>query len=74
MGFNSGFKGLISDKNRGYFTRIEGTLQEDQNTFLVIPRSILLRIRNVSDKNCIENQDTRFMFNNFFYNIAPFKR
>ena len=37
--------------------RIKGTLQEDKQTFLV-PRSVLLRIRNVSDKGCSENQNT----------------
>jgi len=40
-------------------------LHEDQYTFLIISRSVLLRMRNVSDKICIENQNT-FMFNIFF--------
>jgi len=39
-------------------TRITGTLHEDQYTFLIIFRSILLRERNVSDKSCIEKQHT----------------
>jgi len=30
-------------------------------------RCILLILRNVSDKNCIENQITHFIFNNFFF-------
>jgi hypothetical protein len=33
---------------------------------MIISRWILLRIRNVSDKSCRENQNTHFMFNNFF--------
>jgi len=31
-------------------TRITGTLHEAQYTFVIIPRSLLLRMRNVSDK------------------------
>jgi hypothetical protein len=30
-------------------------------------------MRNVSDKNCRENKNTYFMFNNFFPKIAPFE-
>ena len=33
-------------------------LHEDQCTFFVIYHSVLLRIRNVSDKTCRENQMT----------------
>jgi hypothetical protein len=39
-----------------------GTLHEDQYTFLVISRPVLLRIRNVSDRNSRENQNTFFFF------------
>jgi hypothetical protein len=35
-----------------------GTLHEDQYTFLNISRSILLRMKNVLDINCRENQNT----------------
>jgi hypothetical protein len=47
-------------------TKITGTLREDQNTFLIITRSLLLRMRNVSDKRCRENKNTHFTSNNFF--------
>ena len=47
-------------------TRITGTLHEDLCTFVVIPRWILPRLRNVSDKRCRKNQNTHFMFNDFF--------
>jgi len=47
--------------------RITGTLHEDQYTCLVITRSVLLRMRNVSDKSCRENQNTHFVFSNFFF-------
>jgi hypothetical protein len=33
---------------------------------MIISRCILLRMRNVSDKSCRENQNTYFIFNNFF--------
>ena len=34
--------------------------------FLIISRSVLLRTGNVLDKSCRGNQNTHFMFNNFF--------
>jgi len=43
------------------------TLNEDQYVFLIISRSFLLRMRNVSDKICRENQNTHFVFNDFFF-------
>jgi len=47
--------------------RITGTLHEDLCTFIIISRSFLLRIRNISEKRCRENQNTSFIiFNNFF--------
>ena len=46
-----------------------GTLHEDLSTFMIMPRSILLRIRNISDKRCRENRSTHFMFKNFFFEI-----
>ena len=39
-----------------------GILHEDQYIFLTISRSVLFRMRNVSDKNCRENQHTLFIF------------
>jgi len=44
-----------------------GTLHEDQYTFLIICHSFLLRIRNVSDKSCRENQNTHFICSNLFF-------
>ena len=44
-----------SNKNNGYFTY-------DRCTFMIKPRSILLGMRNISDKNCRENLNTHFMF------------
>jgi hypothetical protein len=49
-----------------------GTLHEAQYTFVIMSRSVLLRIRNVSDKSCRGNQNTHFVFNKFFY-IVSFK-
>ena len=44
-----------------------GTLLEDRYTFLIISRPVLLRMGNVSDKSCRENQNTHFMFSNMFF-------
>jgi hypothetical protein len=44
-----------------------GTLHEDRYTFFIISRTLLLKMRNVSDKICKKNQNTYFMFNNFFF-------
>jgi len=44
-----------------------GALHEDQYTFLIISCSVLLRLRNVSDKSCKGNQNTQFMFSNFCF-------
>jgi len=35
-------------------------------TFMVMSRSFLLRMRNVSEKGCRENQKTHFTFSNIF--------
>ena len=44
---------------------MKGTLQEDQDNFFIISRSFLLRMRNVADKICRENQNTHFVFSIF---------
>ena len=49
-----------------------GTSYEDQYAFLIASHSVLLRMRNVSDKSCRENQSTHFMFNNFFSKMVLF--
>jgi hypothetical protein len=48
-------------------TRITGTLGEGQYTFMIISHSSHLRMRNVLDKICRENENTHFIFNNFFF-------
>ena len=55
-------------------TRITGTLHADRYTLLIISRSVLLRMRNVSDRSCRENQNTHFVFSNFFPKIVSFMR
>jgi len=47
-------------------TRITAILHEDRYTFVIISHSRLVRMKNVSDQNCRENQNKHFMFNNFF--------
>jgi hypothetical protein len=55
-------------------TRITGTLPEEQRTCLIVSRSFLLRMRNISDKFCRVNQNTHFMCSNFLSNIVPFMK
>jgi hypothetical protein len=51
------------------------TLHEDLSIFMIIYRLIILRMRNVSDKSCRENQNTHFMFSNVFSeNRAVYKK
>jgi hypothetical protein len=42
------------------------TLHEDRYTFLIISPSVLFRMRNVCNNSCMENQNTPFVFSNFF--------
>jgi hypothetical protein len=48
-----------------------GTLHGDP----YISRSFLLRMRNVSEKGCTENQNTHFMSSNFIFseNLAGYE-
>jgi hypothetical protein len=46
---------LKSDKNNS------GTLHEEQCTFLIIVCLLLLRMRNIADKSCRENQNTVYV-------------
>jgi hypothetical protein len=47
-------------------TIIAGTVREDQCTFLIISRSVLLRMRSVSGNSCRENQNTHFVVSYVF--------
>ena len=51
-----------------------GTLCKGVSTFMTTSRLILLRMRNILDKRFGENQNTYFIYNNFFYKIVPFMR
>jgi len=58
---------LKSDKNNGYW-------REDRYTLSIISRSFLLRMKNVADKSCRENQNTHFVFNDcFFENLVVYE-
>jgi hypothetical protein len=52
-------------------TRLTGALRDDLGTFVIIYRSILHRMRNVSDKNLRKNHNTRVTC---FPKIVPFMR
>jgi len=47
-------------------TIITSTLCEDISTFIIISRWILLRMGNISDKSCRENQNMHFMSHDVF--------
>ena len=49
-----------------------GTLHEDQHTFLIISRSIILRMKNVSHKSFREIQNT-FFVQHLFENRAVYE-
>jgi len=51
-----------------------GTLPEDQYTFLTVSRPVLLRMKNVTDKSCRENQYAPFIFSIVFSKVMPFMR
>jgi len=34
---------------------------------MIVFRSVRRRLRNVSDKSCVEDQNTHFVFNNLFF-------
>jgi len=56
----------------GILTRKTGTLHKNHYTFFMISRSVLLRMKNVSEKICRINKNTLFLFNNFYSIIVPF--
>ena len=51
-----------------------GYVHEDQYTHFIVSRSFLLRMKNVSDISCKENQNKHFVFSNGFSKIVPFMR
>jgi len=49
------------------------TLHEDLCTFMIVSHQILPKIISVLDKSGKENQNTHFMFNDFFFkNFASY--
>jgi hypothetical protein len=50
-----------------------GILHDEKYTFIIISRSVLLRMRNVSDKSCRENPNIYFTFNDFFQNCVVYE-
>jgi hypothetical protein len=53
---------LKSDKNN-----VRALYMANNTPFFIISRSVLFRMRNVSDRNCTDNQNTHFVFNNCFF-------
>jgi len=54
-------------------TTITGTLHADRYTFFIISRSVLLRMRNVSDRSCTENQNNPNPLYELAQDIALYK-
>jgi len=54
-------------------TRITRSLHEDVCTVMIVGSSVLLRIRNVSDNSCRENQNI-FYINNVYSNMEIIMR
>jgi hypothetical protein len=64
----------ICPKFHENLTRVTGTVHEYQHIFMITSRSVLLRMRNSSDKRCRGNQSTHFMFNqSILANSAVYK-
>jgi len=55
-------------------TGMTGNLHEYQCILSIMSRSVLLRMRNVWDKRCRENQNPNFVFKTFSPKIVPFMR
>jgi len=55
-------------------TRIRGTFCEDLCTLVIIPRSSLVRMRNILDRLYRGNKKTRFLFNKVFPKIMRLMR
>ena len=49
-----------------------GTVHEVLSKFIKISRQMRHKTRNVSDKNCRENQNARYMFSAVFLKIVLF--
>ena len=52
-------------------TRTTCTSHKYLRTFMIISCWITLKIRSISDRNCRENQNTRFVFSTCFAKIVP---
>jgi len=52
---------------------MKGTLHEDEYIFSITTRSILVRMKNISDKIYRDDRDTHLMFRNFFENITTYE-
>jgi len=58
---------LLTKFKFGYnLSRVTGNLQEVQRTFMTTSRSLVLRMTNVSDKDCKENQ-TNILYSVLFF-------
>ena len=61
------FRKSVEKLQVSYLRRIAGTIHEYVCIFMIISRSVLLRMRNISDKRCREYQNADVMLNIFFF-------
>jgi len=62
-------------KFQSNLTRITGTLREDQRTFLIISRWIILILRKFSGRNFEENKNTPFISSDrLWYDVEKYRR
>ena len=54
-------------------TRKSGAFHENQHTFIIISRSVPIRMRNVSEKSCRENQNTFYVQKLIFENRTVYE-
>jgi hypothetical protein len=54
-------------------TRISGTLHAHQYTFMTTPRSVLVRMKNVSDDSCRENQNKFYVQENVYEDLVVYE-
>ena len=65
MKFGICLKSVVKIKVFFSVTRITGPLHEDVCEFVTVCGWVMLRMRNVADRICTENQNTHFVFSNF---------
>ena len=51
-----------------------GTLHEEQCKFMIVSHRVVLKIKNIPDRQRRENENTHSILNKFFLKIVPFMK